>query len=114
MNISHLILPLSLSLLAAPALAQQPNASDKEHANGMSYQDYENQREKILKRMKAPGQQQQGQQAPQGNAKAQPARPSTYGQGYGSRNEAAEKPTVEKPSRPERPQFERIERAGRP
>ncbi len=113
MNIVNFILLLSLSLLAAPVLAQESNVHDKEKRSGMSYQDYINQREKLLKRMNP----QQGQQTPEQerNAKGEPVHDSKYGQGYESRKGAkdatANKPGVDKGNRPDRPHFER---PGRP
>lgn len=113
MNIANFILLLLLSLLAAPVLAQESNVHDKEKRSGMSYQDYINQREKLLKRMNS----QQAQQAPEQerNANGESAHDSKYGQGYesrkGAKHAAENKPDVGKGSRPERPHFER---PGRP
>ncbi len=118
MKFANFIPALMLGLLAAPALAQEPNGSGKGNPNGMSYQDYLIQREKILNRMRATSPP-QGQQAPEhegGRAKGEAAHASTYGQGYGSRKDAKDaapgKPGIE--SRPERPERPHIERPGRP
>ena len=117
MNISGFILPLLLALLATPALAQERNASDKAHAKGMSYEEYAKQREKMLKRLEgmSPQQRKQALDAegkPGAEPKGETGHSSAYGQGYGSRKDAADsKSNVEKPSRPERPH---VERPGRP
>ncbi len=116
MNISGFILLLLLALLATPAVAEERNASDKAHAKGMSYEEYAKQREKMLKRLEGMSPQQRKQAA---DTEGKPAEPkgetshsSAYGQGYGSRKDAADSThTVEKPSRPERPH---LERPGRP
>ena len=117
MKMVNFILPLSLSLLAAPVPAQESNG--KENPKGMSDQDYLIQRERILKRMKATSTP-QSQQTPKqkGNVKREPAQDSTYGQGYGSRKNAKDadnsKANIEgsRPERPERPPH--IDRPGRP
>lgn len=117
MNISGFILLLLLALLATPALAQERNASDKAHAKGMSYEEYAKQREKMLKRLEGMSPQQRKQALDTGGKtgeepKGGSSQGSTYGQGYGSRKDAADgKNNVEKPSRPERPH---VERPGRP
>ncbi len=117
MKIAKFIPPLLCGLMAVPAFAQEPAGPGKGNPNGMSYQDYLIQREKILKRMKGTSPQ-PGQQAPEeGSAKGPPPHPGTYGQGYGSRKEAKDaspsKPDIA-PGRPERPERPHIERPGRP
>ncbi len=107
MNIAKFVLPLWLSLLAAPVLAQDANGPGKVNPNGMSDQDYERQRQKILKRINPQ------QVPPTAEHKTEPPR-GTYGQGYGSRkgaSDAVQNKPAEKPGRPERP---RVERPGRP
>ena len=112
MKMASFILTLLLGLLSAPVLAQEPNVPGKGNPNGMSDQDYLIQRERILKRMKAASPQQSQQKAAR---EGEPARDSTYGQGYGSRKDvkdsAESRPTIDG-GRPER--VERIERVERP
>ncbi|OIR03329.1 hypothetical protein GALL_146010 [mine drainage metagenome] len=123
MKMVSFILSLSLSLLAAPVLAQESNTPGKENPNGMSDQDYLIQRERILKRMKATSTLQSQQTRKQeGNVKREPVHDSAYGQGYGSRKNAKdanndsnaniEGSRPERPQRPERPPH--IDRPGRP
>lgn len=115
MKMSNFLLLLLPCLLAAPVLAQESNVPGKGNPNGMSDQDYRIQRERILKRMKATSPQ-QSQQTPEqeGSAKGEHSHDSTYGQGYGSRKDAAEsRPSIER-SRPERPERPHIERPGHP
>ncbi len=115
MKIAKIILPLSLGLMAAPALAQQPNVPGKGNPNGMSDQDYLIQREKILMRMKGASPPQGRQTPEQAGSAGKPARDSAYGQGYGSRDAAGSKPGIGgRPERPERPERPHIERPGRP
>ncbi len=113
MKMTNYILLLSLGLLAAPALAQDSNVG-KRDPNGVGDQDYLFQREQILKRMKAASPQRSQQtHEKDGNVKRKPAHDSTYGQGYGSRDETRDaiegRPTMEvsRPEHPERPHFER-------
>lgn len=129
MTMVRFILILSLSLSAAPVLAQESSVPVKGSTNGMSARDYQIQREAILKRMKTASPH-QSQQAPEiqqaagqdGNTKGEAAHDSTYGQGYGSRKDAktdAESKQAIEGSRPERPRIERPEhphfdRPGRP
>lgn len=113
MKIAYFILPLSLGLMAAPAVAQESNAPGKGNPAGMSDQDYLIQRDKILKRMKsASPQPNQQPPAQEGGAKTEP-QDSTYGQGYGSRKGAAQARPNAEHSRPERPERPHIERPGR-
>lgn len=125
MNISHLVLPLLLGLsqLATPALAQELAVPDKEHLNGMSYEEYSGYREKMRMRMeKASPQEQEPMQEPDNRDRDtmnKPAQGSAYGQGYSSRNNVSnDKPETrpdsrpERPQIPERPQHERFDRSG--
>ena len=117
MKMANFILPLALSLLSAPILAQEVNVAGHENPNGLSDQDYLIQRERILKRM-TDANPQQGRQEPkqQGNVNEEPAHDSTYGQGYRSRKADKDadqsKPAV-KVSRPERLEIPHFERPGR-
>lgn len=107
MNIAKFILPLSLTLLAAPVLAQETNGSAKVHPNGMSDQDIERQRQKILKHINPQ------HVPPAAEHKAETPRGSTYGQGYDARkraSDATQNKPAEKPGRPERPHVERPSR----
>ncbi len=112
MKIAKLILSLSLCLMAAPVLAQESNAPGR--VNGMSDQDYQIQRQKLLARMKAASPQHGSAQ--EERAKAEPVHGTTYGQGYGSRKDGGpSKPSIEtsRPERPERPERPHFERPGR-
>ena len=117
MKMANFILPLALSLLSAPILAQEANVAGNGKPNGLSDQDYLIQREKILKRMTGANPQ-SGRQPPEqpGNVNEAPAHDSTYGQGYRSRKTDKDadqgKPAVEV-SRPQRPEIPHFERPGR-
>jgi hypothetical protein len=130
MNTSIFVLPLLLGLgqLASPALAQELAVPDKEHLKGMSYEEYSNYREKMRKRMEKTGLQErqlmQEAEKQDQDSRKKSAHSSTYGQGYGSRNNAAEvkpdtkpesradRPQVpDRPQLPERPQLDRFDRS---
>lgn len=125
MNISSLVLPLLLgfSLLPASVLAQELAVPDKEHLNGMSYEEYSGYREKMRMRMEKAGtQEQEPMQEPDNRDRDtinKHDQGSAYGQGYSSRNNVSnDKPGTrpdsrpERPQIPERPQHERFDRNG--
>lgn len=109
MQISNFaLLPaLCMSLLVSAAMAEELAVPDKEHRQGMSYEEYSHYREKMRKHMEKMHQAEPGQKSEQ-TEKINPD--SAYGQGYHSRERAGDRPVVVSGSRPEHPRVERFDR----
>ena len=110
-------LALIMSLCVAPAFAEDFSMPDKEHRQGMSYEEYKNYREKMRLQMEKARQEEQ-KQAPKAAAKRSESqetteRGSAYGQGYHSRGREDMRPDSRPDNRPERPQFEKFNRGNR-
>jgi hypothetical protein len=105
---------LCMSLLASAAMAETLPLPDKDHRQGMSYEEYSSYREKMRKRMdehKLPAA--EDKQPPE-STRYSPEKieksSSAYGQGYQSRSPAEDRPDTAAVNRPERPRFERFNR----
>jgi len=109
-------LALCMSLFVSVAKAENISVPDKEHRQGMSYEEYshyrENMREHMGKHMErmTPEERKQAQ----GTSARPPERigkhnhDSAYGQGYHSREKAEGKPDLNSDSKPEHPRSERF------
>lgn len=107
---------LCMGLLVSAATAEELAVPDKEHRQGMSYEEYSNYREKMRKHMEGmhPEQRKQMQDFP--------SRPpeqmeklhhnSAYGQGYHSRERTEDRPDTASGSRPDHPRGDRFDRGG--
>jgi len=99
---------LCMGLLVSAAMAEELAVPDKEHRQGMSYEEYSNYREKMRKHMEGmhPEQRKQMQdfpsRPPEQTEKLNPN--SAYGQGYHSRERAED--------RPDHPRGDRFDRGG--
>lgn len=109
-----LLLALSVSLFAPAAMAENPFVPDKEHRQGMSYEEYTHYREKMRMHMEKMGPEgSRHMPTPPGSPAEQAERSdhnSAYGQGYRSRNQADGKPDTTSRNRPDRPRVERFNR----
>lgn len=92
---------LLTSLYIPSAMAGDIAIPDKDHRQGMSYEEYASYREKMRLRM--------GSMSPEKGEK--PNRNSTYGQGYQARQRPTERPSTGAENRAERPHFERFNRS---
>jgi len=108
-----------MCLFVPAAYAEDFSIPDKEHRQGMSYEEYSRVREKMRKHIESvpPEAQQQEASSRGAEASAKTQHDSRYGQGYHSRNEAADRPDVpdipaiDAGSRPDRPHIERFNRS---
>jgi hypothetical protein len=109
---------LLINLYFPAAMAEDLSIPDKNHRQGMSYEEYSSFREKMRMRMEkmTPEERRQSHESSNHPA-AQGERPksgSAYGQGFHSRNKPEDKPDTDTANRPERPHFERLNRVDRP
>jgi len=114
-SIYTLILLLCTSLFAPVAMAQEQfTAPDKEHRQGMSYEEYSQFREKMRMRMEKMHQERLEQNQESADRPAQQTErtqpDNAYGKGYHSRNRAEDRPDAGPDRQPERPRFERFNR----
>jgi len=98
---------LCMGLLVSAAMAEELAVPDKEHRQGMSYEEYSHYREKMRKHMEKMHPEEHGQM-PEQMEKINPN--SAYGQGYRSRELAEDRPDIVSGSRPEHPRVERFDR----
>lgn len=100
------------------AFAQDIQVPDKEHRQGMSYDEYVNVREKMRLRLESRAKENNQSDDAPAIVKERPDRERHYGQGYLSRHPQVDRMNrVERPERPERPdtpRMEKMERFGRP
>lgn len=107
-------LALCLSLFLPAAMAEGLAVPDKEHRQGMSFEEYSKYRENMrlhMEKMKPD----EARQKPEASAKPsaqmeKSQRDSAYGQGYQSRTPSEDRPDVGAANRPERPRVERFNR----
>jgi len=115
MQISNFVfLPvLCMGLFVSAAMAEELAVPDKEHRQGMSYEEYSHYREKMRKHMEKmhPAER---RQTPEQTEKINPN--SAYGQGYRSRNPNDDRPDISIVNKPDHPRVERFNRSdlGRP
>jgi nitrate reductase cytochrome c-type subunit len=100
---------LCMCLLAPAVQAQEFSPPDREHRQGMSYEEYANFREKMRLRMEKNHADQRKAEQEEAAPPAREHSPSNYGQGYQARQHAAERPEP-RSERPERGHFERPQR----
>lgn len=105
---------ICMALFAPLAVAEDISAPDKEHRRSMSYEEYAKYREKMRMQMdhRRPGDLKPTPvpaNIPSGQMERSP-RDGAYGQGYHSRHQPADRPSVDAGSRPERPRVERFNR----
>lgn len=98
---------LCMGLLVSAAMAEELAVPDKEHRQGMSYEEYSHYREKMRKHMEKMHPEER-MQAPEQTGKINPN--SAYGQGYRSRERTEDRPDIGSGSRPEHPRAERFDR----
>jgi hypothetical protein len=114
-NIAFQLL-LCMSLLVPVANAENLSVPDKEHRQGMSYEEYSNYREKMRLHMDKMHPQDPKQApapsspTPEQTDKLNPN--SAYGQGYHSRERTEDRPDAASGSRPEHPRGDRFDRGG--
>lgn len=114
-NIAFQLL-LCMSLLVPVANAENLSVPDKEHRQGMSYEEYSNYREKMRLHMDKMHPQDSKQApapsspTPEQTDKLNPN--SAYGQGYHSRERTEDRPDAASGSRPEHPWGDRFDRSG--
>lgn len=108
-----------ISFLATAVMAQDFTPPDKEHRQGMSYEEYSSYREKMRMRMEkmTPEERKQAREM-MNNSSDQSDRPkndSAYGQGFHSRHQQENMPDRTSNNRADRPRGERLNRgnAGR-
>jgi hypothetical protein len=107
---------LCMSLLVPVANAENLSVPDKEHRQGMSYEEYSNYREKMRLHMDKMHPQDPKQApapsspTPEQTDKLNPN--SAYGQGYHSRERTEDRPDAASGSRPEHPRGDRFDRGG--
>lgn len=107
-------LMLCMSLFVSVAKAENLSVPDKEHRQGMSYEEYSNYREKMRMHMErmTPEERKQAQDSsghpPERMEKHN--HDSTYGQGYHSRHRAEDRPDTGAGNRPDHPRVERFNR----
>ena len=115
-----LILPFTLTLviftsvLAPVAMAQDFTPPDREHRQGMSYEEYSSYREKMRMRMEkmTPEERRQAREtmnSPSGQTE-RPKHDSAYGKGFHTRPQKEQMPDRPSSNRPDRPQGERFNR----
>lgn len=110
---------LLISHLAPVALAQDFTPPDREHRQGMSYEEYSSYREKMRMRMEKMTPEERKQAHEMMNRPSeqteQPKRDSAYGQGFHTRPQMENMPDGTRSNRPDRPRGERLNRgnAGR-
>jgi hypothetical protein len=113
-------LALCLSLLAPVAMARDSSAPDRTRRQDMSYEEYTALREKMRMRMEKMHPQPSEQTEEKRKRPAEQAERETaggaYGKGFDSRKLSNDRPDTAADRRPERPRFERFNRAerGRP
>lgn len=98
---------LCMGLLVSAATAEELAVPDKEHRQGMSYEEYSHYREKMRKHMEKMHPEEHGQ-TPEQTEKINPN--SAYGQGYHSRERAEDRPDTASGDRPEHPRGDRFDR----
>lgn len=98
---------LCMGLFVSAATAEEFAVPDKEHRQGMSYEEYSHYREKMRKHMEKMHPEERGQ-TPEQTEKINPN--SAYGQGYRSRERAEDRPDIGSGSRPEHPRADRFDR----
>lgn len=114
-NIAFQLL-LCMSLFVPVANAENLSVPDKEHRQGMSYEEYSNYREKMRSHMDKMHPQDPKQApaplnpTPEQTDKLNPN--SAYGQGYHSRERTEDRPDAASGSRPEHPRGDRFDRGG--
>ena len=114
-NIAFQLL-LCMSLLVPVANAENLSVPDKEHRQGMSYEEYSHYREKMRMHMDKMHPQDSKQApapsnpTPEQTDKLNPN--SAYGQGYHSRERTEDRPDAATGSRPEHPRGDRFDRGG--
>jgi len=114
-NIAFQLL-LCMSLLVPVANAENLSVPDKEHRQGMSYEEYSTYREKMRLHMDKMHPQDPKQApapsnpTPEQTDKLNPN--SAYGQGYHSRERTEDRPDAATGSRPEHPRGDRFDRGG--
>ena len=102
---------------APVAMAQDFAPPDKEHRQGMSYEEYSSYREKMRMRMEkmTPEERKQAHEMmlnPEGH-KERPNPDSAYGQGFHTRKRLEDRPATASGNRPDRPRVERFNRGER-
>ena len=116
MRITKSVLPLalSMSLFVLPAFAEDLSMPDKEHRQGMSYEEYSNFRAKMRDQMEKAHQEELKQANKPDSARPEKSEESeqknTYGKGYHMRDRDEARPDTTPDSRPERPRAERFNR----
>jgi len=109
-NSNFLFLPvLCMSLYVPAVMAENLSVPDKAHRQGMSYEEYSNYREKMLKHMDERKLSPESSRSTSDRAE-KPNPNSAYGQGYQSRKLSEERTERGINNRPERPGFERFNR----
>ena len=114
-NIAFQLL-LCMSLLVPVANAENLSVPDKEHRQGMSYEEYSHYREKMRLHMEKMHPQDPKQApapsnpTPEQTDKLNPN--SAYGQGYHSRERTEDRPDTASGSRPEHSRGDRFDRGG--
>jgi hypothetical protein len=105
---------LSLSLYIPAAIAEDISIPEKNHRQGMSYEEYANFREKMRLRMEKNHAENPEHSPASANRKPEPegkqVRESTYGQGYHARQLTEDRPESGAEKRPDRPHIERFNR----
>lgn len=112
---------LLISLFAPVAMAQDFTPPDKEHRQGMSYEEYSSYREKMRMRMEkmTPEERKQAHEMmgrPDGKMDGKMERPnpdSAYGQGFHTRKQPDDRPANASGNRADRPRVERFNRGER-
>jgi hypothetical protein len=116
MRIPNFTLPLALcmSLFVPAAMAENLSIPDKEHRQGMSYEEYSNYREQMRLHMEKKHQEERMQAPASSNPRPEqtekPNPNSAYGQGYHSRSRTENRPDMDSVNRPDRPRTERFNR----
>ena len=109
-----LILVIFTSVLAPVAMAQDFTPPDREHRQGMSYEEYSSYREKMRMRMEkmTPEERRQAREmmSPPSDQTERPKHDSAYGQGFHSRPQIENMPDRASGNRPDSPRGERFNR----
>jgi len=108
---------LCANLFVPVVMAQEFPPADREHRQGMSYEEYSAHREKMRLRMEKMQAEEQARpsdtQKPQAEHMEKPRPDSAYGQGFHTRNRLEDKQDAGRANRQDRPRIERSNRGDR-
>lgn len=106
-----------VSFLVPVAMARDFTPPDREHRQGMSYEEYSSYREKMRTSMEKMTPEERKQAREMMNRPSDQTKPpkhdSAYGKGFHTRNRIEDRPATASGNRPDRPKIERFNRGER-